>query len=88
MSLVGLTKEQIEKALANKDRAELVAIIYHLATVETQISPQELANRRQLSKQSILRLIKQGRLPAHKPFPSVLRISASAIADWDEKTRV
>ena len=88
MSLVGLTKEQIQKALANKDRGELIQIIASMATCELMYSPKEVARRRGMSKHTILKLIKEGRLSAHKFGNSTTRIPASAITEWDAKTKV
>jgi excisionase family DNA binding protein len=88
VSIIGQSKEQIRKALANKDRPELLEIIFRLASVEPMFSPQELATRRQLSKRAILKLVKEGRLRAHKPFSTVIRIPASAVAEWDANTKL
>jgi len=86
MSLVGKTREQIEHATRHKKREELLEIIYSLATFEPHFKPQEIAERRRMSKGKVLRLIKAGVLRAHKPMENALRVPLSAIQDWDEKT--
>jgi excisionase family DNA binding protein len=88
MTLAGMSKDQIEKAMIGKERGELVNIIYMLASFEPMFSPQEVAKRRQLSKRVILKLVKEGRLRAHKPLATTIRIPASAIREWDENTKV
>ena len=88
MNLIGLSKEKIEQALAKKDRGELINIIHRLASFEVMYSPQEVANRRQLSKRVILKLVKEGQLRAHKPMPTVIRIPVSALHEWDAKTKL
>ena len=88
MSLAGMSKEQIEKSVAGKSRAELVNIIYLLASFEPMFSPQEVAQRRQLSKRVILKLVKEGRLRAHRPLTNAIRIPASALHEWDQNTKL
>ena len=86
MSLVGKSKEQIEQATRHKRREELIEIIYSLASVEPMFKPRELAARRGMSPRVIMKLIKQGRIRAHKPLANVLRVPLSAIREWDKNT--
>lgn len=88
MSLTGKTKEEIAKAVAGKTRAELVELLYSLATLEPMFSPEEVATRRDMSKRSVLRLVKRGVLKAHKPFQNGLRIPLSAVREWDRNTKL
>jgi excisionase family DNA binding protein len=88
MSLIGLTKEQLEKQLASKSHAELVAMIYHLATVPAMISAAEFARRRDLDVRTVLKLVKQGRIPGYKLGKTMVRIPVDAVNELDERTRV
>jgi excisionase family DNA binding protein len=88
MSLIGLTKEQLEKELKAKSHVELVALIYHLVSFPPMISPAELARRRELDTRTVLKAIKDERLPAHKLGKSLVRIPIEAVHAWDERTKV
>jgi excisionase family DNA binding protein len=88
MSLIGLTKERIEKELDGKSRRELVEIIYSLATFPPMISPAEVARRREIDPRTVLKLIRQGRLRAHKLGNSTVRIPLEALNEWDETTKL
>lgn len=88
MSLAGKTKEEIVKAVEGKTRAELIEILYSLASLEPMFSPEEVATRRDISKRSVLRLVKRGVLKAHKPFSNGFRIPLSSIRDWDQNTKL
>jgi len=86
MNLVGKSKEQIEHAIRHKKRQEIVEIIYSLATCEPFFKPQEIADRRRMAKGTVLELIKNGILRAHKPFDNVVLVPLSAIREWDRDT--
>jgi excisionase family DNA binding protein len=88
MSLTGKTKEQIAKAVEGKTREELIELLYSLASLEPMFSPEEVASRRDMSKRSILRLVKRGVLKAHKPFQNGVRIPLSTIREWDLNTKL
>jgi hypothetical protein len=84
--LVGRSREQIEQALRDKKRAELLDVIYSLATCEPMLSPREIATRRQMTKRRVMQLIKDGTLRAHKPAENALRVPLSSIREWDQQT--
>jgi hypothetical protein len=84
--LVGKSREEIESALRNKKRGDLLDVIYSLATCEPMFSPKEIAVRREMSKHKVLQLIKRGVIRAHKPLDNALRVPLSAIRDWDQQT--
>ena len=86
MNLVGKSREQIAQATRHKQREELIDLIYSLATFEPMFKIQEIAVRRGLSRDSVERLIKRGKLRAHKPLDNIVRVPLSAIRDWDETT--
>ena len=88
MNVVGRSKEQIAKATRDFKREELIDLIYSLATCEPMFKVSEIAMRRRMSRDSVLRLIKRGKLRAHKPFENALRVPLSAIRDWDRQTAV
>jgi excisionase family DNA binding protein len=88
MSLIGLTKEQLEKELDGKSRPELVQIIYSLASFPPMISPAEVARRCELDPRTVLKLIRQGRIREHKVGHRTVRIPLEALNEWDERTRV
>lgn len=84
--LIGKSREEIDAALRTKRRAELIDVIYSLATCEPMLSPRELAARREMSKHKILELIKRGVIRAHKPLENAVRVPLSAIREWDANT--
>ena len=86
--LVGKTLQEIEEATRNKPRAELIEIIYTLATFEPMFKPEEIAVHRRMSKHKVLDLIRQRVLRAHKPLRNGLRVPLSAIRDWDRNTKL
>jgi excisionase family DNA binding protein len=88
MNLIGKSREQIEQATKDLKRHELIDLLYSLATCEPMFKPQEIAARRGMSKQSILKLIKRGVLRAHKPLENAYRVPLSAIREWDAQTAV
>lgn len=86
MNLVGKSREQIAQATRHKKREELIDLIYSLATFEPMFKVQEIAARRGMSRDKVIRLIKSGRIRAHKPLENALRVPLSAIRDWDQQT--
>ena len=86
MNLVGKSREQIAQATRNKKREELIDLIYSLATFEPMFKIRDVAARRGLSADTVERLIKRGKLRAHKPLDNALRVPLSAIRDWDQQT--
>jgi hypothetical protein len=86
MNLVGKSREEIESEVKNKSRGELIDKIYELASFEPMFKPQTIAERRQMTKRSVLQAIRTGRLRAHKPLDNGLRVPLSAIKEWDANT--
>jgi len=86
MNLAGKSREQIDAALRDKSHAELIEIIYSLATSESMIAPGELAARRQISKRAVMRLIKAGKLRAHQTLRNSVRIPLDSVREWDRNT--
>ena len=89
MNLIGKSRPEIERALRNKDRPELLDLIFELATVEPHFSVSQLARARKLSRDTILDKIRRREIPrVHRPVKNALRIPISAIAEWDANTQV
>jgi hypothetical protein len=89
MNVIGLSRIQIERALRNKDRPELLDLIFELATVEPHFSVSQLARARKLSRDTILDKIRRREIPrVHRPVKNALRIPISSIAEWDANTQV
>lgn len=86
MNLLGKTREQIEKATKDCDRRQLVNLIYSLATLEPHFTPRQVAERRALSVDTILRKVRSGELPAHRPAEKQIRIPLSSVEAWDRHT--
>src|SRR5437879_3645284 len=59
--LFGKTREEIEKQLAGKSRAELIDLIYSVVTVEQLLKPSEIAARSCLNKRAVLRDVRAGK---------------------------
>jgi hypothetical protein len=89
MKLAGKSREEIEKAVRNKTRSELIDLLYNLATLEPHFSPGTVAARRGMSKDTIIALCKNGTIPrVHKPLQNSWRIPLSSIREWDEATAI
>lgn len=61
VNLAGKSREEIERKLATKSRAELLDLIYSLVTVEQLFKPAEIAARSCLNKRAVLRDIRDGK---------------------------
>jgi hypothetical protein len=61
MNLTGKSREQLDTALANKSRSELIDLVYSLVTVEQLLKPAEIAVRSCLNKRAVLRDIRDGK---------------------------
>ena len=59
--LVGKTREELGRVLANKSRSELLDLIHSLTTVEPLLKPSEIAARSCLNKRAVLRDIRDGK---------------------------
>lgn len=81
--LHGKTREQIEAALAGKSKAELVDIIYSLATVEQWFKPAEIAARSCVNKRAILRDIRDGKFGDYFcRAENSIAVPASGVNKW------
>jgi predicted DNA-binding transcriptional regulator AlpA len=89
MNLIGKSRPEIERALRNKDRPELLDVIYTLSTMEPHFSVSQVARARKLSRDTILEKIRKREIPrVHRPVKNALRIPISAIQEWDQNTQV
>jgi hypothetical protein len=89
MNLVGKSRAEIESATRNKQRPELLDIIFELATIEPHFSVSQLARLRKVSRDTILEKIHRGAIrPVHKPVKNALRIPLRAVRDWDAQTMI
>jgi hypothetical protein len=89
MNLINKSRTEIERALRNKDRPELLDLIFELVTVEPHFSVSQLARFRKVSRGTILDKIRNGEIaPVHRPVKNALRIPLSAIAEWDANTKI
>jgi hypothetical protein len=89
MNLIGKSRTEIERALRNKDRPELLDLIFSLSTMEPHFSVSQVARARKLSRDTILDKIRKREIPrVHRPVKNALRIPISAIAEWDANTQI
>ncbi len=89
MNLIGKSRPEIERALRNKDRPELLDLIFELVTVEPHLSVSQVARLRKLSRDTILDKIRSGEIyRVHKPVKNALRIPLSSIVQWDANTEI
>ena len=89
MMLTGKTRAQIESALRNKDRPELIDLIFELSTIEPHLTVSELARARKISRATVLDKIRKREIPrAHRLGEHGLRIPLSAVAAWDHNTEI
>jgi hypothetical protein len=90
MNLSGKSREDIARALATKTRAELLDIIFSLATVEQHFTPREIARRSGITKRTILADIHAGKFGGeyYKRSPNRISVSAAGVNAWRESFRV
>jgi excisionase family DNA binding protein len=89
MKITGKTRTEIERALRDKDRPELLDLIYKLATMEPYFTVSEVARARKVSRDTILDKIRKREIPrAHRLGDHGLRIPLSSIAQWDANTEI
>ena len=87
--LVGKTREEIEKQLAGKSRAELLDLIQSLVTVEQLLKPSEIAARSCLNKRAVLRDIRDGKFGDYYcRAENSLAVPASGVNKWRNSFRV
>jgi hypothetical protein len=61
MNLHGKTRQQVEAALRDKSRSELIDLIHSLVSIEQLLKPSEIAARSCLNKRAVLRDIRDGK---------------------------
>jgi hypothetical protein len=83
MQLGGKTRREIEQALANKSRGELLDVIFSLATVEQLFKPAEIAARSCLNKRAVLRDIREGKFGHYySRAENSIAVPASGVSQW------
>jgi hypothetical protein len=88
-SLAGKTREEIERTLAHKGRAELLDLIYSLVTVEQLLKPAEIAARSCLNKRAVLRDIRDGKFGDYYcRAENSIAVPASGVNEWRSNFRV
>ena len=90
MNLSGKSREEIDRALARKTRAELIDLIFSLSTIEPHFTPGEIARRSGMTKRTILADIHAGRFGGEffKRSPNRITVSAAGVNAWRESFRV
>jgi hypothetical protein len=89
MNLYGKTREQIESALAEKSRTQLLDIIFSLTTVEQLFKPAEIAIRSRLNKRAVLRDIRDGKFGDYYcRAENSIAVPASGVNEWRKNFRV
>jgi hypothetical protein len=89
MNLRGKSREQIETALTNKSRSELLDLIYSLVTVEQLLKPAEIAARSCLNKRAVLRDIRDGKFGDYYcRAENSIAVPASGVNHWRNRFRV
>ena len=89
MNFAGKTREQIEVALANKSRSDLLDIIYSLSTVEQWFKPSEIAVRSRVNKRRVLQDIRAGRFGDYFcRAENSIAVPASGVNEWRRSFRV
>jgi excisionase family DNA binding protein len=89
MNLIGKTRIEIERALRDKDRPELLDLIFELSTIEPHLTVSELARLRKVSRATIIDKIAKREIPrAHRLGDHGIRIPLSSVGEWDRNTQV
>jgi hypothetical protein len=89
MNLRGKTHEQLEAALAQKSRSELIDLIFSLVTVEQLLKPAEIAARSCLNKRAVLRDIRDGKFGVYYcRAENSIAVPASGVNEWRNNFRV
>ena len=87
--LFGKTREEVEKQLAGKSRAELLDLIHSLVTVEQLLKPAEIAARSCLNKRAVLRDIREGKFGDYYcRAENSIAVPASGVNKWRNSFRV
>jgi hypothetical protein len=90
MNLSGKNREQIDQALRDKSRHELIDIICSLSTVEQHFKAAEIASRSGMTKRTVLADIHKGRFNGeyYKRAGNQVTVSASGVNAWRRSFRV
>ncbi len=89
MNLSGKTYDQIEGLLRHHSRADLLHIIYSLATVEPLLKPSEIAARSAVNKRAVLRDIREGKFgPYICRADNSIAVPASGVNAWRRRFTV
>jgi hypothetical protein len=89
MNLRGKSRKQVEAALTNKSRSELIALIHSLLTVEQLFKPAEIAARSCLNKRAVLRDIRNGKFGDYYcRAENSIAVPASGVNQWRSRFRV
>ena len=83
MKLAGKTREELERLLASKSRAELLDILFSFTTVEQLLKPSEIAARTCINKRAVLRDIRDGKFgPYFCRAENSIAVPASGVNAW------
>jgi hypothetical protein len=90
MNLSGKSREEVQRALAGKTRAELIDIIIALSAVEQHFKPAEIARRSGMTTRTVLADIHKGRFGGeyYKRAGNQITVSASGVNAWRRGFRV
>jgi hypothetical protein len=90
MNLSGKSREEVQRALAGKTRAELIDIIIALSAVEQHFKPAEIARRSGMTTRTVLADIHKGRFGGeyYKRAGNQITVSASGVNAWRRSFRV
>jgi hypothetical protein len=90
MNLSGKGRAEIDRALAHKTRAELIDLIFSLATIEPHFTPSEIARRSGMTKRTILADIHAGKFGGeyYKRSTNQITVSAAGVNAWRESFRI
>jgi hypothetical protein len=89
MILRGKTREQLEAALGDKSRAELIDLVHSLVMVEQLFKPAEIAARSCLNKRAVLRDIRDGKFGDYYcRAENSIAVPASGVNHWRNRFRV
>jgi hypothetical protein len=90
MNLSGKNREEIDRALTGKTRAELIDIIFSLSTVEQHFKAGEIASRSGMTKRTVLADIHAGRFNGEffKRAGNQITVTASGVNAWRRSFRV
>ena len=89
MDLRGRTREELERLLAGKSRAELLDLVFSLTTVEQLLKPSEIATRSCINKRAVLRDIRDGKFgECFCRADNSIAVPASGVNAWRQRFRV